>query len=358
MIDRSKLVGFVFHACAWLLFFVMGSKVFAADFSYEKGVKGKKDIITMTGDLEDDDHLKFNTLAVNSERAIVVFESMGGKMLPGLEIGKTIRLKGFATRTKGEGCMSACAMAWLAGSYRIVDKGAKVGFHQGFTLDDKGQASTNPYVNALIGVYLNRLGFSDNFIYFVTDADPDNMNYLTPNDANTYGVSVIFRTYDFEALNEFNKGVNATVKGVPTAESIKWYRIAAQKGFAGAQNNYGDAFEMGEAVKANEKFAIYWYTRAAERGEPTAYLSLADLLSKSTSDTVVLVEALKFANLAVNNLKEGANKNKSKELAKVIAEKITSASKDEALELSQSWEPLYQETNLIGDSLKKNMIYK
>ena len=157
-----------------------------------------------------------------------------------------------------------------------------------------------------------------------------------------------------EALNEFNKGVQATVKGVPTAESIKWYRIAAQKGFAGAQNNYGDAYEMGEAVKADEKFAIYWYTRAAERGEPTAYLSLADLLSKSTNDPVVLVEALRFAHLAVDHLKEGKNKNKSEELVKSISQKLSAQEKDEAVALSQFWEPLFQETNLTGDSIRKN----
>jgi hypothetical protein len=53
MIDRTKLVGFIAHASVWMVLMVMGTKLFAADFSIQKGENGQKDVITVTGDFED-----------------------------------------------------------------------------------------------------------------------------------------------------------------------------------------------------------------------------------------------------------------------------------------------------------------
>ena len=55
----------------------------------------------------------------------IVFNSDGGNLLAGIEIGKTIRLKSFATAVlDGLRCASACAFAWLGGSPRFMERGA------------------------------------------------------------------------------------------------------------------------------------------------------------------------------------------------------------------------------------------
>jgi hypothetical protein len=47
--------------------------------------------------LEVGDHVKFRTQVGRLTNAFVVFNSAGGNLLAGIEIGKTIRLKSFAT---------------------------------------------------------------------------------------------------------------------------------------------------------------------------------------------------------------------------------------------------------------------
>ena len=54
-------------------------------------------IVAIEGDLEVGDHVKFRTQVGRLTKAVVVFNSHGGNLLAGIEIGKTIRLKSFAT---------------------------------------------------------------------------------------------------------------------------------------------------------------------------------------------------------------------------------------------------------------------
>jgi len=81
-------------------------------------------------------------------------------------------------------------------------------------------------------------------------------------------------------------------------EAFRLYQTSADLGFAGAQNNLGDHYERGEVVPQSDVGAVFWYTRAAERGEPTAYLGLASVLGNSDAGDDVLIEALKYAFLA------------------------------------------------------------
>ena len=128
------------------------------------------------------------------------------------------------------------------------------------------------------------------------------------------------------------------------------YSDSANAGFSGAQNNLGDLYEKGIGVNKNLISSIYWYTRSAERGEPTAYLSLASLLAKQTTDEETLVQALKFAILAAQNLKEGKNKNHAVTTIYLIKSQLNASAKARAEELAKAWNPLAQEKNLLGDS--------
>jgi hypothetical protein len=68
----------------------------------------------------------------------VVFNSNAGNLLAGIEIGKTIRLKSFATAVlDGLRCASSCAFAWLGGSPRFMEQGARIGFHAAY-IDSAG----------------------------------------------------------------------------------------------------------------------------------------------------------------------------------------------------------------------------
>ena len=134
------------------------------------------------------------------------------------------------------------------------------------------------------------------------------------------------------------------------AVAFRIYQASADLGFAGAQNNLGDHYERGEAVPQSDVGAVYWYTRAAERGEPTAYLGLASVLGNSDAGDDVLIEALKYAFLAKELLPEGGNKDLATVLQGLIAAKLSRSLHDEFIQRVKNWEPLFQEEHLVSDS--------
>jgi TPR repeat protein len=55
-------------------------------------------------------------------------------------------------------------------------------------------------------------------------------------------------------------------EGVPenNAEAVRWYRLAAEQGYARAQSNLGFMYSNGEGVPENNAEAVRWYRLAAE----------------------------------------------------------------------------------------------
>ena len=133
-------------------------------------------------------------------------------------------------------------------------------------------------------------------------------------------------------------------------EAFRLYQTSADLGFAGAQNNLCDHYERGDVVPQSDVGAVFWYTRAAERGEPTAYLGLASVLGNSDAGDDVLIEALKYAFLAKELLPEGGNKDLATVLQGLIAAKLSRSLHDEFIQRVKNWEPLFQEEYLASDS--------
>jgi TPR repeat protein len=50
-------------------------------------------------------------------------------------------------------------------------------------------------------------------------------------------------------------------------EAVRWYRKAADKGYARAQCNLGFKYDQGEGVDKDDAQAVYWYRLAAEQGK-------------------------------------------------------------------------------------------
>jgi hypothetical protein len=168
----------------------MPLSVWAAEFSRSGSSSGGPDVIFVVGDLTFGDDKRFINVALNSENAIVVFQSPGGNLAAGIEIGKAIHLKGFATYVPDAiQCASACALAWLGGRVRYMSNTARVGFHAVY-VDSGGQAAVSSAGNALVGAYLNQLGLPASAIIYITDAPPEGMQWLNFTDAQHYGIDV------------------------------------------------------------------------------------------------------------------------------------------------------------------------
>src|SRR4051812_16712964 len=74
-------------------------------------------VITIQGEIASEDANQFKEIASRFQEALVVFESPGGSLIAGIEIGTAIRLRNFGTAVLDrKQCASACAIAWLGGT--------------------------------------------------------------------------------------------------------------------------------------------------------------------------------------------------------------------------------------------------
>lgn len=181
--------------------------------------EGSPDVIIVTGTIEPNDEVEFNRIAATTTQAIVLLNSEGGAVLPALEIGRSIRLKGFATAVASDTlCASACALTWLAGTPRLAGQSANIGFHASYIVKN-GTPSETGVGNALIGAYLNQLGLSQNAIVFVTSAPPEGMAWLSGEKAN--GLGLQFTAYQTNATS------SDTVEAPIAPEPYDPMRVAA-----------------------------------------------------------------------------------------------------------------------------------
>jgi hypothetical protein len=179
----------------WLCTFVMITMAFAsaptraATIAIEE-IENDSDMITIVGDLEFADGQKFANTVTDIHRAIVAFASRGGSVAAGLRIGKIIRLRNFATVVPDHVlCASACALAWLGGTRRFMGLDAKIGFHAACSIEG-GSPAESGVANALVGSYLSGLGLPDEVVIYVTSAHPDEIRWLSLDDAQEIGVNV------------------------------------------------------------------------------------------------------------------------------------------------------------------------
>lgn len=78
---------------------------------------------------------------------------------------------------------------------------------------------------------------------------------------------------------DFRRGLRYEMgAGYPkdTVEAVKWFTLAAQKGFVDADVTLGFCYEHGMGVPKNQNEAVHWYRKAAEEGSAKAKYLLAE----------------------------------------------------------------------------------
>ena len=182
--------------------------------------------ITVIGELQPGDESRFADAALGVPAGGVVLEGPGGDLQAGIEIGKAIRLKGFATLVADDSmCASACALAWLGGRDRFMAANAMVGFHAAALAADPSH-SADSVGNALVGAYLNELGLPPSAIIYITQPQPNDIQWLTIDDAERYGIAVRLLTAppeDAPAANSQGSGPPAQPDWSSYGEWIQTY---------------------------------------------------------------------------------------------------------------------------------------
>jgi hypothetical protein len=172
------------------LLLVFAAPASAATITVEPANGNTPTIVGLQGKLRSEDIEEFRLKIGNLSNAVVVFESDGGHLLAGIRIGEMIRLRGFATLVPpGARCASACAIAWLGGTQRFMGEPALIGFHAAYREGAAGIAESG-MGNAVLGAYLNSLGLSEGAIAYITMAAPNEMTWLTLQEAAKHGIEV------------------------------------------------------------------------------------------------------------------------------------------------------------------------
>ncbi len=154
---------------------------------------GASAIVVVTGRLEAVDGDRFISAVSRYENATIVLNSNGGSLIAGLQMGNVIRGRRYTTLVPdGVHCASACAVAWLGGTRRLMGPDARIGFHAAYTMEN-GQPAESGVANALVGAYLARIGLPDRAVVYITHAAPTDMTWLDVDEARAEGIDVELR---------------------------------------------------------------------------------------------------------------------------------------------------------------------
>jgi hypothetical protein len=179
-----------------LIYFLILSAIFTGS-SYSASItKSRYEntntyFIVISGTIEKDDDVKFKNIVSGVSNAIVILDSPGGSLMPGMEIGRYVRTNGFVTAVPDKTlCASSCALIWVAGVKRFAEKNSFIGFHAAYIYKN-GVPVESGVANALVGSYLTRLGLSDSTIIFITNAPPEGIARLDSYTADRIGLTYV-----------------------------------------------------------------------------------------------------------------------------------------------------------------------
>ena len=135
----------------------------------------------------------------------------------------------------------------------------------------------------------------------------------------------------------------ASGKGVPNdyVEAAKWYRLAAEQGYAGAQFALGYIYEGGRDLPKDYVEAAKWYRLAAEQGDVDAQCFMGVMYGTGKGVPKDDVEAYKWFNLAAAQRRirrDLLHANAARE-RDTIGKRMTPEQIAEAQKLSSEWKP-------------------
>ena len=106
-----------------------------------------------------------------------------------------------------------------------------------------------------------------------------------------------------QAEKNYRRGVQfAEGEGLPKdySAAARFYRLAAEAGYAPAQYDLAYLYEKGLGVERDPKQAAIWFRKAAEQGDPEAQNNLGTLYAKGQGVPRDDAEAGRWYRLAAN----------------------------------------------------------
>lgn len=134
----------------------------------------------------------------NPGRGRVVFDSDGGDLLAGLELGSLIRKEGLDTeiakyngqaKTGAASCHSACVLALLGGNYRFASPDSLIGLHRFHRKNaEQGDLALAQVVSNAIGAHILSMGASYSLFGRMIEVAGNQLSFLPFRDAKSLGL--------------------------------------------------------------------------------------------------------------------------------------------------------------------------
>ena len=118
---------------------------------------------------------------------------------------------------------------------------------------------------------------------------------------------------------------------------MKWWRKAAEQGFANAQYILGLTYAEGQGVPQDYAVAVTWYRKAAEQGFANAQYILGLMSTEGQGVPQDYAQAHMWFNLAAAQGNKQAPKNRN-----IVGKLMTPAQIAEAQKLAREWSAAFQ----------------
>ena len=116
-------------------------------------------------------------------------------------------------------------------------------------------------------------------------------------------------------------------------EAVKWYRLAADQGYAAAQSNLGVMYSNGEGVAQNFEEAVKWYRLSAQQGHVMGQINLATKYLAGEGVAQDYVRAHMWFNIVAST--DSSADSRYKTVRDAVATKMTPAQIAQAQEMAQ-----------------------
>lgn len=220
----ARFSGMAVSARFWalcILGFLSFSGAQAAQISVTSNEEGPS-LITVRGELDLNDAIEFMRKANSVKDAVVVLRSPGGNVMAGLQIGRTVRQRGFLTVIPAlTNCSSACALAWLGGAPRFMGEDSLIGFHAAY-FEKGGRPRISATANAVIADYLRELRLSERAISYMTSSPPEKFTWLTMSTARDLGIEAGAYEHGmvFSTIDRIETGSTSTIKQLGSVDLL------------------------------------------------------------------------------------------------------------------------------------------
>ena len=178
-----------------LFFFILVSPSHALDFKWVSAGDGIT-YLEAKGEINTGDKnaiAKLFSQRRNGDNIYVSFNSIGGDLFEGIEIGRYIRSMNANTIIlNGNVCYSSCFFSFIGGIKRTVEPKGKLGVHQFY--GGKGTSgyveSTTQYLTSQLLQYTAHMGVSIETLKYAFQTPPRSMYVFTPEEINQYSIAV------------------------------------------------------------------------------------------------------------------------------------------------------------------------